>query len=270
MIEQAARDFNMSRERSWLIGDTSVDIETARRAGLRSILVETGYAGFDYRTWAIPDAIVPDLGAAVSYILDQYPRLFVYCSTLAKDIGEGAVVLIGGQSRGGKSTFASVLRDAIRARGKHALILSVDRWLKSERERDAGVFGRYDMTALQALVDTLGNVKRRPAALTLPGYHKLKRERLDSVETISLRASDIILLEGTVSLALETAKATDAHRFHIEIDEASRKQRVLSEYRLRGFDEAQALEVYLARRNDEVPIVEGLAQAARRIAPWSA
>lgn len=265
MIDRAAQEFNIKREHSWLIGDSSVDIETARRAGLKSILVETGYAGLDFRAWATPDAIVPNLGAAVSFILDHYPRLLLYCSKLAEDIGEGAIVLIGGQSRSGKSTFGNVLRDAIRARGKGAWVLSVDRWLKSGQERSGGVFGRYEMGALQALVDALGDRKQRPEVLALPGYHKLKRERIDSVETISLSASDVILMEGTISLALETANTIETHRFHIDIDEEARKQRVLSEYRTRGFSEAQALDVYLARRDDEFPLIEDLARTAHRV-----
>src|SRR5207249_3615452 len=126
MIERAIGEFNVDRERSWLIGDGSVEIETARRAGLKSVLVETGYAGLDYRAWATPDAIVPDLRAAASFILERYPRLLSYCSQFAKDIGAGAIVLIGGQGRSGKSTFANVLRDAIRATGMGALVLSAD------------------------------------------------------------------------------------------------------------------------------------------------
>jgi histidinol-phosphate phosphatase family protein len=265
LIDRAVREFNVARERSWLVGDTSVDIETARRAGLKSILVETGYAGLDYRAWATPDAIVPDFGAAVSFILDRYPRLLQYCSKLAEDIGEGAIVLIGGQSRSGKSTFASVLRDAIRARGRGACVLPVDRWLKSGPERDAGVLGRYDMGALRALAGTLGDKKRRPDVLALPGYHKLKRERIDSVEPVSLSAADVILIEGTVALAVEIANTIETHRFHVDIDEEARKQRVLSEYRLRGFGETQALEVYRARLNDEFPAIEDWARAARRV-----
>ena len=270
MIDRAVRDFNVARERSWLIGDTSIDIETARRAGLKSILVETGYAGLDYRAWATPDAIVPDLNAAVSFILDQYPRLFLYCCQLTRNIGEGAIVLIGGQSRSGKSTFASVLRDALQAQGKGVLLLSIDRWLRSAGQREPGVLGRYDMATLQSMADTLSTAGRRPAVLTLPGYHKLRRERIESVETVSLKDSDVVVLEGTVCLALATAGAAEAHRFHVEQDEALRKDRVLSEYRLRGLTEAQAQEVYLTRLHDEVPVVESLARNARRIAPWSA
>ncbi|MFZ2154967.1 MAG: HAD-IIIA family hydrolase, partial [Bradyrhizobium sp.] len=270
MIDRAAQEFNIARERSWLIGDATVEIETARRAGLKSVLVETGYAGLDYRAWATPDAIVPDLAAAVSFILEQYPRLLSYCSRLAENIGEGAMVLIGGQSRSGKSTFASVLRDAILAQGKRAQILSADRWLMCEPVRGPGVLGRYDMSTLQEMVDLLDDNKRRPATLALPGYHKLRREKIDAVETLSLASSDIILIEGTVALALRAAGATESHRFHVDLDEDLRRRRVLHEYRLRGLTDAAALEVYSRRRRDEFPVIEALAAHARRVSVASA
>ena len=265
MIDQALRDFNGVRENSWLVGDTSVDIETARRAGLKSILVETGYAGLDYRSWAIPDFIVPDLGAAVSFILDQYPSLFSYCSTLADKIGKGAIVLVGGQARSGKSTLASILHDALRAGGKQALVLSADRWLKSERERGPGVFGRFDMQALQTLANDLGDRNRRPDHLLLAGYHKLKQERIESVETVPVSAHDVILIEGVVALAIESPVSAEVHRFHVSIDEETRKRRVMSEYRLRGLDDVDAMAVYLGRRDDEFPVIDKLADDAIRV-----
>lgn len=67
------------------------------------------------------------------------------------------------------------------------------------------------MRALQALADALGDKSRRPNALTLPEYHKLRRKKIDSVETISLSSSDVILMEGTISLALKTANTVDTH-----------------------------------------------------------
>jgi histidinol-phosphate phosphatase family protein len=265
LIERAMREFNGAREGSWLVGDSSVDMETARRAGLKSVLVETGRAGLDYRAWARPDATVPDLGAAVAFILERYPRLLEYCGGLARSIGEGAVVLVGGQSRSGKSTFASVLRDAIRARGMGACILPADNWLRSEGERGAGVLGRYDMEALQALAACVADRNRRPGVLSVPGYHKLKRLRIDAAASVSLSASDVVLIEGTVALALETASGAETHRFHVDIDEEARRERVVGEYRLRGFARAQALELYHARREDEFPAIEDRARAARRV-----
>ncbi len=72
MVDAAAHDFNMDRGRSWLIGDSSVDIETARRAGLRSILVRTGYEGNDGRYDAAPDFVMNDLAQAVDFLLDNH------------------------------------------------------------------------------------------------------------------------------------------------------------------------------------------------------
>ena len=264
MVERAVREFNVERERSWLIGDASIDVETARRAGLKSVLVETGCAGLDYRAWAIPDATVPGLPQAVSYILECYPRMLRHCATLAENVRQGALVLIGGQARTGKSTFASVLRDAIAARGLRCVVLSADRWLKSAGERGRGVLERFDMPQLQALVAGLCETSR-PPALSLPAYHKLRRERIDAVESVSLRSSDVVVLEGIVALAVRTPSATEVHRFHVEIEEDERQRRVLREYRLRGLPDAEALQIYLERREDEFPVVERLARDARRV-----
>lgn len=265
MIDLAIREFNGARAQSWLIGDSSVDIEAAHQAQLKSILVETGQAGLDFREWASPDATVPNLAEAVSYILDVYPQLYRYCSELAANIDEGAIVLVGGHARSGKSTFTSVLRDSLQARGRRALILSTDRWLKNEGDREPGVLGRFDMAALQSLVDGMRKTDRSCRVLTLSGYHKLRREKVESVETVALSGSEVVLIEGVVSLALNVADDIDCHRIHIEINEEERKRRILDEYRRRGLKESDALRLYRSRLNDEFPVVEGLAERSRRI-----
>jgi histidinol-phosphate phosphatase family protein len=265
LIDRAARDFNVAIERSWLIGDSSTDMETARRAGLKSVLVETGYAGLDYKSWALPDVVVPDLDSAVSFVLDQYPRLLAYCNKLADAVHPGDLVLIGGQARSGKSTFAAVLRDALRSRRIGAWVLSLDRWLKSETDRGSGVLARYDIGAVAKIIAAIQDRPARPLSIDLPGYHKLERRRMEAVETIRIMPSDVVILEGTVALALEPDNSGEIHRFHIDIDESTRRQRILNEYRLRGLDESAALDVYDRRTKDELPAVERLASASRRI-----
>jgi histidinol-phosphate phosphatase family protein len=47
MIVAARRDLHIDAGQSWLIGDTTTDMETARRAGLRGVLVRTGAGGKD-------------------------------------------------------------------------------------------------------------------------------------------------------------------------------------------------------------------------------
>jgi histidinol-phosphate phosphatase family protein len=69
MIQRAAAELNLDLSRSWLIGDTTTDIQTAKNAGLRSILVETGHGGRDKRFAVVPDFVFPALNDAVQRIL---------------------------------------------------------------------------------------------------------------------------------------------------------------------------------------------------------
>jgi D-glycero-D-manno-heptose 1,7-bisphosphate phosphatase len=43
MIEAARADFEIDMDRSWMIGDKTIDIETGHNAGIRSAMVMTGY-----------------------------------------------------------------------------------------------------------------------------------------------------------------------------------------------------------------------------------
>lgn len=70
MIQQAVAELNIDVAQSWMIGDTTVDVQTARNAGLRSILVRTGAGGKDGRQSASPEFICDDLQAAVKLILE--------------------------------------------------------------------------------------------------------------------------------------------------------------------------------------------------------
>jgi histidinol-phosphate phosphatase family protein len=68
MLLQAARDLNLDLSRSWLIGDSTTDLETARNAGVKSILVQTGYAGKDGKFSDRADFTVRNLLEAVKLI----------------------------------------------------------------------------------------------------------------------------------------------------------------------------------------------------------
>lgn len=69
LIDRACGIFSIDRGTSWFIGDRTGDLECARRAGLRSILVATGAAGGDGKYPGEPDRRAPDLAAAVEIVL---------------------------------------------------------------------------------------------------------------------------------------------------------------------------------------------------------
>ena len=72
MLLQAARDLDLDLSRSWLIGDAWSDLQAARAAGVRGILVRTGRGAEQQNLLPKPGEswlVVADLAAAVEIIL---------------------------------------------------------------------------------------------------------------------------------------------------------------------------------------------------------
>ncbi|MEN6368412.1 MAG: HAD family hydrolase [Thermotogota bacterium] len=72
MLERARDDLGLDLRQSVLVGDATTDILAGIRAGCRTILVRTGYAGTDGKAVAQPDRVAADLSEAVSIILDEF------------------------------------------------------------------------------------------------------------------------------------------------------------------------------------------------------
>lgn len=76
LLEQAAREHGIDVQRSFVVGDRRGDIELARNAGARGILVRTGYGegelAWHAANWPVqPDQIAANLTDAVDWILEQ-------------------------------------------------------------------------------------------------------------------------------------------------------------------------------------------------------
>lgn len=258
LVDRAMTDLNIARERSWMIGDSTTDILLANKTGLRSILVETGHAGLDHNYLVYPDFIVPNLMEAVSLILDRYPNWLNQFRSTVSIVQPGDVILIGGNSRSGKSTFASVVRDLLLERGIKGRVLTTDRWLLSEGDRGPGVLQRHDLNKLRSLFAKIYDPIKRPKQINLPFYKKGPREHVPNAEVVSLSPQDVLIFEGVVALSLETNKGRE-HRFYVEIDEKERKKRIISEYCIRGFSSELAELTYFNRMQEEVPLVQDFA-----------
>ncbi len=70
MIEQARLRYNIDMEKSWIIGDTTRDIQTGINAGIKTILVKTGKSGKDGRYNVKPDYVFDNINGAVEFILN--------------------------------------------------------------------------------------------------------------------------------------------------------------------------------------------------------
>src|SRR5262245_32544275 len=69
MIQDAARDFQIDLSRSFVVGDRWRDIEAGRRAGCRTLLVNSYQEG----CLIDPDYEFPDLAAAAAWIVAEAP-----------------------------------------------------------------------------------------------------------------------------------------------------------------------------------------------------
>jgi D-glycero-D-manno-heptose 1,7-bisphosphate phosphatase len=76
LIQEAARDLDLDLARSYAVGDRYNDIQTAANAGVKGILVLTGYGQGEYEYLGAaqrvqPSHVAPDLGKAVEWILQD-------------------------------------------------------------------------------------------------------------------------------------------------------------------------------------------------------
>lgn len=71
LIDRAVRDLNIDLSNSFIIGDKTSDLETGRRAGIRTILVKTGHAGKDGLFAVKADYTAEDLLDAAGWILQK-------------------------------------------------------------------------------------------------------------------------------------------------------------------------------------------------------
>ena len=69
LILRAAKEMNIDLNMSWMVGDMISDIEAAKMAGIRSILL-TKQGSFDNQWSVSPDAKCLDLNEAVDFILN--------------------------------------------------------------------------------------------------------------------------------------------------------------------------------------------------------
>lgn len=261
LVEDARRDFNIDLDRSWFIGDSTSDMLTARRAGLRSILVETGEAGRDGRYAVMPDFIMRDLAAAATFITRVHEPLTEISSRIAQQVTAGSLVLVGGLARQGKSTLAAALRHELVRAGLDAYLLTLDGFLRNKENRESGVLGRYDLNAVHA---TLAPWLRDEGTIDIdvPIYDRQSRRRAPRAMAIHLTPDCVLIVDGAPALLLEIATRRPIVRVFVAGDERLRDRRVLDDLIARGMSPQQAQSTRAGRAEDETPIVAASAAHA--------
>jgi len=247
MISKAQKHFNIDLKQSWFIGDTTTDMKTAKNAGLKSMLVRTGYSGADDKHAARPDFECFDLAEATEFILNHYPKLMQHARKLAATIQPNQKIAVGGLARSGKSMWASLLRYALEERGIATTIITLDGWIKKPEDRGNNVLTRHDVDDIHRFIENIKNSN----TLEVPSYNRLSRSANKQKETHLLSSEQVIIFEGVAALLLEKLIDSVDHRFYVDRLEKIRKENFKKEYLLRKFTIEQIEELYQSRQHDE-------------------
>lgn len=256
MLDLACRELDVSRADSWMVGDSAVDIEAGRRADVRTILLRTGHAGGGDRFLLRPDYVMPNLSAAVDWILEGRANMARALLPVLSHVGleDTRVVLVAGQARAGKSSAAQVLKEELSSLGRRAHVIPLDAWLRpvGERPEGGGVLARYDLAvAGSALADVAGSLSRETLITRIYDRHSKGFFRHTLRHSIGPR--DLLIVEGVPAFDLAPAlTAVHCFRLFIEVDELTRQARLEADYAWRGIDGPAFVALYESRMVDEV------------------
>lgn len=259
LIDQACRDLGIGRQNSWMVGDTTSDVEAGRRAGVRTVLLRTGHAGSDEKYVVRPDYTAPDLEDAIDWILNGHADCARQLAQIAVEASRGRrLVLIGGLARAGKSYAAQVLKELLHALGRQAHVISLDGWLKpnTERSEGTGVLGRFDLAAASALISAAAESRTR-TQLVEPLYDRSTRKvGLHFIEH-SVGLEDVIIIEGVPALLMsDLAGYEDGLKVFIDVEQEKRDVRLSKDYGWRGVSATELSRMLRNREIDEVPVIK--------------
>jgi D,D-heptose 1,7-bisphosphate phosphatase len=245
LILQAQSDLNIDLARSWYIGDSTPDLGAAEKAGVSSILVETGHGGLDRRHPYEARFTVANVSEAVTFILDVYPKIAERLAPQAAAMASSDDWFVGGLPSAGKSTVAATLERELRLQGRRARIVHTDRWIQDESERHA--LGSFDMDGLKASVAKAAErAKGQSATLMLPGARGSQLE-------MKLAPDEVLIWEGVFAAELAASLGRTAHAINVVSSEAARHERFMHFCERRGISAARAKTLFVRAPDEQVP-----------------
>jgi D,D-heptose 1,7-bisphosphate phosphatase len=257
MLRQAEHDFNIDKEKSFIIGDATIDVMTGINANLKTILVRTGYAGKDRKYDCLPDFIFENLKEAVDFVIDDYEKLSAEANKITDPLMEiskkSFVISIGGLSRSGKSTIAGIMSIVLKDKGVRSTILGLDNWLVDLNNRQTwmGVRDRYEYDRIENDIRSFlaGN------EIHVQKYDAETRQKNKQAENFKLENYEAVIVDGVVALDIPYLREISDLKIYAYTDEELRKKRFFDFYRYKGLTIDIITELYLERQTDEVPVI---------------
>jgi histidinol-phosphate phosphatase family protein len=205
LIDKACRDLGINRAASWMIGDMTVDVETGRRSGLKTILVTTGYAGRDEKYAVQPDYIVNSIEAAIDWILVGYgetKRRLARWIPLILD--SKRCVVFNGCDPIQMAYTAQVLKESLRECGLTAHTICLDRFGLVVR-RDFASRAKIDRSIFLSEVEEIANSPHRN--ILLEPIFPLETQNGSSYLRHTIGPKDILIITSVDQLPSQLLKS---------------------------------------------------------------
>ena len=255
MLIEASKEFNIDLEKSIMIGDSERDILAGKAAGCTTFGVMTGQ-GLK-KTKVLPDYFFKNLKEAIDFIIDKpFENLFhqikVEFQKKSKK-NKPFIVAIGGNTRSGKSTLSSYLKESFINDGFSVAKIELDNWILPENERDncKDVYDRFQLNKVEEDISNL--LSGRKISIKTYANHV---QRESNIIEYDINDSDMIILDGVIALSSEILRKKSDLKIFLEINQEIHKQRFIDYNKWREKDLSKIEEIYGKRKPDEYHLIE--------------
>jgi D,D-heptose 1,7-bisphosphate phosphatase len=267
LFKKAIAKFNIDPRISYMIGDSERDIQAGINARCTTIGVRTGYG--IKKTNIFPDYMFANLAEAVDFIVEDPLRkyfILIHEEFKTRSAKGPWIILIGGNSRTGKSTLASYLRLSFEKSGHRVLQVALDNWLLPEEKRTPGmnVYDRFQLGILKEDIQKIISGQR----LMVTSYVNHPERKAVPVE-YDPQSAEVIIIEGIVALSSENINKSSHMRIFTMLYPELFRERLLEYYAWRG-NTAEETETLVEKRElDEYQIIEKESKLADLIINFS-
>ena len=253
MLFSAQKDYNIDLSKSFFIGDDERDIICGKNAGVTTVGVMTG-KGLR-KTKVIPDYFFLNLREAVDFIVREPYAVFIdkIYSQIQSAKKSPFVILIGGNARSGKTSFATYLKKKLNEKNISVQSLSLDNWLVDEdvRKECKDVYQRFDLNKVVKDVQSFFN--HEEIKINTYNRHPLQERQMLSHK---FQKEQVIIIEGVIALSNERLRVLADLKIFNTIEDELMKKRIFELYRWKGYDDETIENLYQQRKADEYDLVK--------------
>ena len=253
LFHLAKKHLNISLTDSWIIGDRTADLASAKNFGGFSALVLSGDAGQDFKYQSRPNISTLDIYTAVEFILNCSHRFNEFIKNFTSQIGSNKYIFIGGCSRSGKSTLASLLKTILAQESRVAHIVELDQFLLDERNENTPILAKYDMPRIKSVFYDFNDPSFE--AYCDFGYDQKSNKIINYGES-RVSQEDIVIVEGTIaSKVIDFVDASSISIF-VESNKEERYERFMQKYKMRGMPALEINQLWCIREKNEDSVLQ--------------